>query len=443
MYFCGVLSRQLLSACSIVNKMGIKQKRAIISVVVGALALIAVPMSTLAATEPGVVGDHDGGQLFPIRKSLEIHSPELQQIADDLRLTNKGQEVIDSVDDVYLYYRQASVQTACGFTDENAPGGIIEGCYSVDDADIWFIDSNGDGAWNIDEPVEITGDLMIVFDHDSVADTMAHEFLHAVYIRLSDDKRSELNELLYTAYKSNQVEMDRALRPYGFGQINTGDFIAMNELHSFIGTRIAELPDSLENHYALYFDDRSIVVALSNGQELLPHADNGHEPDIQPQQPGDSGNKPTTEPVQQSENSSWTRVDFDPDPITDKRGYAYFTPAIEVNSRSGFLSDAQHSIPDLYMLCDDSTTLGIGVDWGGQVFITFGDNPLSGTVRFDDEQPTTRLWELSDDYESTYHPAANSFVSEIMNHDKVVIRVNDGDNSATATFNIIGLEKCS
>ena len=55
----------------------------------------------------------------------------------------------------------------------------------------------------------------------------------------------------------------------------------MNELHSFIGVKIAELPYSLENHYSLYFDDRSIVIALAAGQELPAHSHQGYTPEIE------------------------------------------------------------------------------------------------------------------------------------------------------------------
>ena len=43
----------------------------------------------------------------------------------------------------------------------------------------------------------------------------------------------------------------------------------MDELHSRIGTEIANLPESLEKYYAKYFTDQDAVVALYN---------NYHEP---------------------------------------------------------------------------------------------------------------------------------------------------------------------
>ena len=164
----------------------VKQRIAIVVVIAVAIMASLIVM----AIRPSSPGNKDQSVLLPVRKSLEIHSPELQQIVDDLRLTDRGQDIIDDVDDVYLYYRQASVRTTCGYNESLDNGIVIEGCYSIDDAAISFVDSNNDGDWNTDEPVKIDSDFMIVFDHDDIADTMAHEFLHAVYIRLSDDERS-------------------------------------------------------------------------------------------------------------------------------------------------------------------------------------------------------------------------------------------------------------
>ena len=154
------------------------------------LSLLAVVLITLVALHYAAVlelgGDDkkDESALLPVRKALKIHSSELQTIVNDLQLTDAGLEVLDSVDDVYLYYRQPSIQAACGHNPDAFDDDVIlEGCYTIADADVYFIDRDGDGYWDAGESIEINGDVMVISDNKQIADTMAHEFLHAVYIR--------------------------------------------------------------------------------------------------------------------------------------------------------------------------------------------------------------------------------------------------------------------
>ena len=132
------------------------------------------------------------------------------------------------------------------------------------------------------ESAEISGDLLAISDHEGISDTMAHEFLHAVYIRLSATERGNLDSLLRKTYKDNQTPLDEFLRPYGFTYAD--DIQKMNELYSFIGTKIEKLPPELEDHYKHYFQDRSVILALSKDQPPPPHADT-KPPEFKPLQP--------------------------------------------------------------------------------------------------------------------------------------------------------------
>lgn len=96
--------------------------------------------------------------------------------------------------------------------------------------------------------------------------TAAHELLHAVYERLSNDEKAKLNTQL-TAVAStiddqHFRETVEAYRKANARQVN-------NELHSILGTEIAVLPASLEEHYAQYFTDRQAIVAYSNQYQTV------------------------------------------------------------------------------------------------------------------------------------------------------------------------------
>ena len=88
--------------------------------------------------------------------------------------------------------------------------------------------------------------------------TAAHEMLHAAYERLSPDERARIDELVEEAIaaipEDDPVYEDLALYP--------AEQLA-DEWHSRLGTEFADLPPALEEHYAIYFDDRAKVVELN------------------------------------------------------------------------------------------------------------------------------------------------------------------------------------
>jgi len=88
--------------------------------------------------------------------------------------------------------------------------------------------------------------------------TAAHEMLHAAYERLTPDERDRIDELVEDAIATipddDPVYEDLALYP--------ADQLA-DEWHSRLGTEFADLSPALEEHYAVYFDDRAKVVELN------------------------------------------------------------------------------------------------------------------------------------------------------------------------------------
>lgn len=96
---------------------------------------------------------------------------------------------------------------------------------------------------------------------DGIKDvTAAHEMLHAAYDRLSGPERSRIDALLDAEYgrlKSDRAFVDRVKL---YDKIEPGE--RSNELHSIIGTEVAQIGQELEQYYARYFKDRSKVVEL-------------------------------------------------------------------------------------------------------------------------------------------------------------------------------------
>jgi predicted nucleic acid-binding Zn-ribbon protein len=91
--------------------------------------------------------------------------------------------------------------------------------------------------------------------------TAAHEMLHAAYERLSGHKRQELAQRLTKA--ANRIQ-DPRLKAVLDDYAARDRELYYNELHSHLGTELANLGDaSLEQHYQRYFHDRRQVVALA------------------------------------------------------------------------------------------------------------------------------------------------------------------------------------
>lgn len=90
--------------------------------------------------------------------------------------------------------------------------------------------------------------------------TAAHEMLHAAYIRLSDEKRAEVDMLLEQEYEKLKDDAEFSERMAFYARTEPGE--RDNELHSIIATEVATINPALEEYYKKYFNDRSKVVAL-------------------------------------------------------------------------------------------------------------------------------------------------------------------------------------
>jgi hypothetical protein len=90
--------------------------------------------------------------------------------------------------------------------------------------------------------------------------TAAHETLHAIYSRLTDGEKTRVDKLLEDEYKvlSKDKYYSDLLAFYSTYEPGQRD----NELHSLIGTEVANISPELESYYDQYFVNRQDVVNL-------------------------------------------------------------------------------------------------------------------------------------------------------------------------------------
>ncbi|HMS23456.1 MAG TPA: hypothetical protein PKB09_01465 [Candidatus Saccharibacteria bacterium] len=116
----------------------------------------------------------------------------------------------------------------------------------------------------------ISNDGIYLYDVDDkrlkgiVEVTAAHEMLHSAYDRLSASEKQKVDEMTsQTILNVSDNRIKKTVEQYRKQDPSS----VPNELHSILGTEVAELPQELENYYKKYFADRSVVTSLSAGYE--------------------------------------------------------------------------------------------------------------------------------------------------------------------------------
>lgn len=92
--------------------------------------------------------------------------------------------------------------------------------------------------------------------------TAAHEMLHAAYARLSEKEKNRVNKLLRAEYENIKDDENFKSRMEFYARTEPGQI--NNELHSVIGTEVANISSELEEYYSRYFDDRQQSVGLNS-----------------------------------------------------------------------------------------------------------------------------------------------------------------------------------
>lgn len=143
----------------------------------------------------------------------------------------------------FFYASQPTIESSQKFNqecDRKEDGTAILGCYNGRNIYIYNVtDSKLDGIKEV---------------------TAAHEMLHAAYARLTDGEKKTVDSLLEAEYQKLKNDKDFADRMAFYARTEPGE--RDNELHSVIGTEVANISPTLEEHYKKYFNDRAKVIAL-------------------------------------------------------------------------------------------------------------------------------------------------------------------------------------
>jgi hypothetical protein len=136
--------------------------------------------------------------------------------------------------------------TVCGSSEEGT--GVL-GCYVPSDRSIVLFDVVDPRLDGIEEVVA------------------SHEMLHAAWHRLGAGEKAEVSRLLETEAAALSTDPAFVERMELYARLEPGE--RSNELHSIIGTEIADLPPALEEYYGRYFTDRGALIALHEASNAV------------------------------------------------------------------------------------------------------------------------------------------------------------------------------
>ena len=192
---------------------------------------IILALAIIATGVLGVLAYHNRQLLMDWFSGLSYSAtPELATIENSVSLTNSGKLILHASHP--LLASRDDFNAHCDSHDEQIS---VLGCYTGGKIYVY----------NIDE-----ADLAGIKES-----TIAHELLHAVWARLSNSEKSDLSTELIKVYNDEKyhTRLSEDLETYDNAE-------QIDELHSRIGTEIADLPDALEAHYAKYFENQDLVV---------------------------------------------------------------------------------------------------------------------------------------------------------------------------------------
>ncbi len=159
----------------------------------------------------------------------------INEIDNEVQFTDKG---------LFTFYAtKPEVANSSEFNSKcqrQETGNPILGCYTSDDH-IYIFDVSNSQLEGIKEV------------------TAAHEMLHAVWQRMSPTEQTRLSTLLTAAYEKNATPELKERMAY-YQRNEPGAFT--NELHSILGTEVANLGPDLESHYSQYFKNRQTILDL-------------------------------------------------------------------------------------------------------------------------------------------------------------------------------------
>lgn len=161
-------------------------------------------------------------------------SPEVIAVEERIGLTNYGQLIFSAVN-TNLENRD-SFNEHCKSHNQDIS---VLGCYTGGRIYLYNIDNE-----------DLNG---------IIESTAAHELLHAMWSRMENGEKNRISKLLLEVYNDDKYHSLLAEDLENYGELERID-----ELHSRIGTEIADLPEELEKHYAKYFANQDLVVDFYN-----------------------------------------------------------------------------------------------------------------------------------------------------------------------------------
>lgn len=164
-------------------------------------------------------------------------SPKMAEIETDLELTKTGRRILRATHPVV----------------ENDTADFNEHCYKDTAENVSVLGCYVNG--NI-YAYEITHEQLV--DENNV--TVAHELLHAAWERTDERDREKIKVWLNETYAANQDWFDEQLEAYQ-------EDARIEEIYTRAGTRLADLPSELEEHYAKYFENRAKIVQYHQNYE--------------------------------------------------------------------------------------------------------------------------------------------------------------------------------
>lgn len=169
-------------------------------------------------------------------------SAQIQSIVTQTSMTNEGKH--------YFYSGTPVLQGRTAFnsscSDVMSEQTAVLGCYTGPNIYIFNVKNS-----QLDGIKEVTA---------------AHEMLHAAYDRLSASEKQRVNGLLNDQAKVIKSDtIKQLLKEYAKSEPGQ----RLNELHSIIGTQVADLSQPLEQYYSQYFKDRHKVVKLYDQYESV------------------------------------------------------------------------------------------------------------------------------------------------------------------------------
>ena len=149
-----------------------------------------------------------------------------------------------------FYVNKPQIETKTIFaghcTTSDASAHVI-GCYHEGDNGIFLLD--------VKDP-RLNGIIEV---------TAAYEMLHAGYARLNSATRSELNSEMWHFYTRSDISyaIKQQMASYAISEPGA----RYDELYSVLGTEVATLPKTLEDHFKIYFNDRAAIIAQYDGYQ--------------------------------------------------------------------------------------------------------------------------------------------------------------------------------